>query len=49
LKNPVNDAAAVAMASLEDAIGVFAGPTVEKVDDRHDYGEIRSQTALRSP
>ena len=27
--------------AFEDAIGIFAGPTVEKVDDRHDYGKIR--------
>jgi len=25
----------------EDAIGIFDGPTLEKVDDRFDYGEIR--------
>ena len=27
--------------AFEDAIGVFDGPTLEKVDDRFDYGEIR--------
>jgi uncharacterized protein len=27
--------------AFEDAIGIFAGPTLEKVDDRFDYGEIR--------
>ncbi len=25
----------------EHAIRIFSGPTVEKVDDRNDYGEIR--------
>jgi uncharacterized DUF497 family protein len=25
--------------SFEDAIGVFEGATVERVDDRFDYGE----------
>jgi uncharacterized protein len=24
-----------------DAKGIFEGPTVEKVDDRFDYGEVR--------
>ena len=23
------------------AAGIFDGPTLEKVDDRHDYGEVR--------
>ena len=27
--------------AFEDAQGIFDGPTVEKVDDRFDYGEIR--------
>ena len=27
--------------AFEDAIRIFAGPTLEKVDDRFDYGEIR--------
>ena len=27
--------------AFEDAIWVFDGPTLEKVDDRFDYGEIR--------
>ena len=27
--------------AFEDAIGIFDGPTLEKVDDRFDYGEIR--------
>ena len=27
--------------AFEDAIGIFNGPTLEKVDDRFDYGEIR--------
>ncbi|HZO53453.1 MAG TPA: BrnT family toxin [Bryobacteraceae bacterium] len=26
---------------FEDAIRIFDGPTLEKVDDRFDYGEIR--------
>ena len=26
---------------FEDAIGIFDGPTLEKVDDRFDYREIR--------
>jgi uncharacterized DUF497 family protein len=26
---------------FEDALRIFDGPTVEKVDDRFDYGEIR--------
>ena len=26
---------------FEDAVRIFEGPTVEKVDDRFDYGEIR--------
>ena len=28
-------------ATFEDAVRIFEGPTVEKVDDRFDYGEIR--------
>ena len=27
--------------AFEDAIRIFDGPTVERVDDRFDYGEIR--------
>ena len=27
--------------AFEDAIRIFDGPTLEKVDDRFDYGEIR--------
>ena len=27
--------------AFEDAIGIFDGPTLEKVDDRFDYREIR--------
>jgi uncharacterized DUF497 family protein len=27
--------------AFEDAIGIFDGPTLEKVDDRFDYKEIR--------
>ena len=27
--------------AFEDAKRIFEGPTVEKVDDRFDYGEIR--------
>ncbi|MEO8132302.1 MAG: BrnT family toxin [Bryobacteraceae bacterium] len=27
--------------AFEDAIRIFEGPTLEKVDDRFDYGEIR--------
>ena len=27
--------------AFEDAIRIFNGPTLEKVDDRFDYGEIR--------
>ena len=27
--------------TFEDAIRIFDGPTLEKVDDRFDYGEIR--------
>jgi uncharacterized DUF497 family protein len=27
--------------AFADAIGVFEGPTVEKLDDRFDYGEER--------
>ena len=27
--------------AFEDAIGIFTGPTLEQVDDRVDYGEIR--------
>lgn len=27
--------------AFEDAIGIFEGPTLEKEDDRFDYGETR--------
>ena len=27
--------------AFEDAIRIFEGPTLERVDDRFDYGEIR--------
>jgi uncharacterized DUF497 family protein len=27
--------------AFEDAIRVFDGPTLERVDDRFDYGEVR--------
>jgi uncharacterized DUF497 family protein len=27
--------------AFEDASRVFEGPTVEKIDDRFDYGEVR--------
>ena len=27
--------------TFEDAVRIFEGPTVERVDDRFDYGEIR--------
>jgi uncharacterized DUF497 family protein len=27
--------------AFEDAMRIFEGPTVEKIDDRFDYGEIR--------
>jgi uncharacterized DUF497 family protein len=27
--------------SFQDAAGIFDGPTVERVDDRFDYGEVR--------
>ena len=27
--------------AFEDAARIFDGPTVEKVDDRFDYGEVR--------
>ena len=27
--------------TFEDAVRIFEGPTVEKVDDRFDYGEVR--------
>jgi hypothetical protein len=27
--------------TFEDAIRIFEGPTVEKIDDRFDYGEVR--------
>lgn len=27
--------------AFEDAIGIFEGPTLERVDDRYDYGETR--------
>lgn len=27
--------------AFEDAVQIFAGPTLEKIDDRFDYGEVR--------
>lgn len=27
--------------AFEDAVRIFEGPTVEQVDDRFDYGEVR--------
>lgn len=27
--------------SFEDAIQIFEGPTLERIDDRFDYGEVR--------
>ena len=27
--------------AFEDAVRVFEGPTLERIDDRFDYGEIR--------
>jgi uncharacterized DUF497 family protein len=27
--------------TFEDAVRIFEGPTLEKVDDRYEYGEIR--------
>lgn len=27
--------------ALEDAIGIFEGPTFERADDRFEYGEVR--------
>ena len=27
--------------AFEDAIKIFEGPTLERVDDRFDYGEVR--------
>ena len=27
--------------AFEDAVGIFQGPTLERVDDRFDYSEIR--------
>jgi hypothetical protein len=27
--------------AFEDAVGIFDGPTLERVDDRFDYGEVR--------
>jgi uncharacterized DUF497 family protein len=27
--------------AFEDAVEIFNGPTLEKVDDRFDYGEVR--------
>ena len=27
--------------AFEDAIRIFEGPTLERVDDRFDYGEVR--------
>ena len=27
--------------AFQDAVGIFGGPTLERVDDRYDYGEDR--------
>jgi hypothetical protein len=27
--------------AFEDAVQIFEGPTLEKIDDRFDYGEVR--------
>jgi uncharacterized DUF497 family protein len=27
--------------AFEDAVGIFDGPTLERVDDRFEYGEVR--------
>jgi uncharacterized protein len=27
---------------FDDAVGIFKGPTLERTDDRFDYGEIRT-------
>jgi uncharacterized protein len=27
--------------AFHDAVRIFAGPTVERIDDRFDYGELR--------
>jgi hypothetical protein len=27
--------------AFEDAVRIFDGPTLEKIDDRFDYGEVR--------
>jgi hypothetical protein len=27
--------------AFQDAARIFDGPTVERTDDRHDYGEVR--------
>jgi len=27
--------------AFADAVGIFEGPTLERVDDRFDYGEVR--------
>ena len=27
--------------AFEDAAGIFDGPTLERVDDRFEYGEVR--------
>ncbi len=32
---------------FEDAAAVFAGPTLEDPDERHDYGELRVVTVGR--
>ena len=32
---------------FEYAAGIFLGPTLEKQDDRHDYGELRMQAVGR--
>jgi uncharacterized protein len=27
--------------AFKDAVGIFEGPTLERVDDRYEYGEVR--------
>jgi uncharacterized protein len=27
--------------AFQDAVGIFEGPTLERVDDRFEYGEVR--------
>ena len=34
--------------AFEDAVRIFDGPTLERVDDRREYGEIRVYAIVRS-